>query len=201
MGAATTLTECDFRAGEICVNHNKTKMSRQMTYPLRVAAFSALLFAVACASPERFGDAVAEVDLNAQSQNFGPDGNPADPASPAFFTQTVGDRVFFAVDQSTLSSAAQATLQGQAQWLMTNADYQAIIEGHADEQGTTEYNIALSARRANAVREFLVAQGVASNRLRTLPLGKERPVELCAQERCYSQNRRSVTVISIAAVS
>ncbi|MEM9438257.1 MAG: OmpA family protein [Pseudomonadota bacterium] len=171
-----------------------------MTHIFRLTALSMLIFAAACSTPERFNDANS-VELGPNSGAFGPGGDPSNPTSPAYFSQTVGDRVFFAVDQSILTSDAQATLSGQAQWLLTNTDYQAIIEGHADEQGTTEYNIALSARRANAVREYLVAQGIASNRLRTLPLGKERPAELCAEERCYSLNRRAVTIISTDALS
>jgi peptidoglycan-associated lipoprotein len=79
---------------------------------------------------------------------------------------------------------------------MTNTDYVAIIEGHADEQGTREYNLALGARRANAVQEYLVSRGVAPSRLRVISYGKERPIELCSDEACYSQNRRAVTVIS-----
>ena len=80
-------------------------------------------------------------------------GSAGDPASPAYFQQAIGDRVLFAVDQSDLSSEAQSTLQAQAEWLMRNSDYSAVIEGHADEQGTREYNLALGARRANAARE------------------------------------------------
>lgn len=163
-----------------------------MTHILRLMALSALVLAAACSSPARFGDGAGGA--------FGPGkagvDAASDPTSPVFFSQTIGDRVLFAVDQATLSAEAQTVLEAQAGWLMTNADYTAIIEGHADEQGTTEYNIALSARRANAVREYLVARGVASNRLRTLPLGKERPALLCAEESCYEQNRRAVTVIS-----
>ncbi|MGR3490924.1 MAG: OmpA family protein [Shimia sp.] len=118
------------------------------------------------------------------------------PGTPAFFQSVVGDRVLFEVDQATLTPTARGVLNRQAEWLTTNSDYQAVIEGHADEQGTTEYNIALSARRANAVREYLVSQGIPSTRLRTLPYGKERPAELCAEERCYAANRRAVTVIT-----
>jgi len=98
-------------------------------------------------------------------------------------------------------AAGQQTLNGQANWLKTNADYQAIIEGHADEQGTREYNLALGNRRANAVREYLVSQGVPSNRLRVISYGKERPIEVCASEACYSQNRRAVTVIAAGGLS
>ena len=169
-----------------------------MTFFIRLMALSTVIFLAACTSPGRFG---ASNDVTLGANGSGLDGAASDPTSPVFFSQTIGDRVFFAVDQASLSPEAQATLTSQAEWLITNTDYEAIIEGHADEQGTTDYNIALSARRANAVREFLVARGIASNRLRTLPLGKERPVELCAEERCYSQNRRAVSVISTGAVS
>ncbi len=172
-----------------------------MTLFLRLLALSTVLFIAACSSPDRFGDGNS-VDLSANQPGFAIEpGSASDPTSPAFFQQNIGDRVFFSVDQSTLDAEAQSVLSGQAQWLLTNSDYQAILEGHADEQGTTEYNIALSARRANAVREFLVAQGVPGSRLRTLPLGKERPAELCASEACYSKNRRAVTIISTGALS
>ncbi|MGL4310716.1 MAG: peptidoglycan-associated lipoprotein Pal [Paracoccaceae bacterium] len=122
-----------------------------------------------------------------------------DPTSPAYFASTIGDRVLFAVDQSVLTPEAQQVLAGQAQWLNQNTAYSAIIEGHADEQGTREYNIALGARRASAVQEFLVAQGVSPARLRTVSYGKERPLELCSEEACYAKNRRAVTVISAGA--
>jgi peptidoglycan-associated lipoprotein len=123
-------------------------------------------------------------------------GSVDDITSPAHFQQVIGDRVFFAVDQSTLSPEAQTTLQGQANWLLANSDYMATIEGHADEQGTREYNIALGARRATAVREYLVQLGIPGSRLKTVSFGKERPVEICSDEACYSQNRRSVTVLT-----
>lgn len=123
-------------------------------------------------------------------------GSPSDPRSPAYFQQSVGDRVLFAVDQSTLSPQAQTVLQGQADWLLANPDYVANIEGHADEQGTREYNLALGARRANAAREYLISRGVAGNRLTTISFGKERPIEICSTEECYSKNRRAVTVLT-----
>lgn len=123
-------------------------------------------------------------------------GGVGDPTSPVYFNEVVGDRILFAVDQSTLSSEAQGVLAGQAQWLLSNPEFTALIEGHADEQGTREYNLALGARRAAAVREYLVSQGVPDNRLRTISYGKERPLQICSTEICYSQNRRSVTVIS-----
>jgi peptidoglycan-associated lipoprotein len=126
-------------------------------------------------------------------------GAASDPASPAYFNTVVGDRVLFAVDQSSLSPAGMATLDSQAAWLMANPEYSALIEGHADEQGTREYNVALGARRASAVRDYLVAAGVPDARLRTISYGKERPIEICSDESCYRQNRRAVTVISAGA--
>jgi len=122
-----------------------------------------------------------------------------DPASPEYFNQTIGDRVFFAVDQSNLSAEAIATLDQQASWLLSNPNYTAIIEGHADEQGTREYNLALGARRAASAQEYLISRGVAPNRLSTISYGKERPIEICSNEACYNRNRRAVTVIAAGA--
>jgi peptidoglycan-associated lipoprotein len=158
----------------------------------------------ACTRPDRFGaGADGGVDPNALPNNGGIDqsglGGANDPTSAAYFNQTIGDRVLFVVDQSNLTPEGIATLNGQAQWLTTNSDYLAIIEGHADEQGTREYNVALGARRANAVREYLISQGISGARLRTVSYGKERPIAVCSDESCYSQNRRAVTVISIGA--
>jgi len=163
------------------------------------------LSTAACTRPDRFGagatdgatDATAGAAAAAQNALTGAN----DPTSPVYFAQTIGDRVLFEVDQSTLTAAGQATLDGQAQWLLTNSDYQAIIEGHADEQGTREYNLALGSRRANAVREYLVSKGVPTNRMRVVSYGKERPTEICSNEACYSKNRRAVTIISSAATS
>ena len=167
---------------------------------MRLFAKTTLLMAVlamsACTNANRFDDTA--VDLNAATGSAGGivPGSVSDPSSPAYFQQTVGDRVLFAVDQSTLSPEARATLDGQVQWLMSNADYNALIEGHADEQGTRAYNLALGARRANAVMEYLVSQGIPANRLRFVTYGKERPIEICSQEACYAKNRRAVTIIS-----
>ncbi len=124
-----------------------------------------------------------------------------DPTSVAYFQSQVGDRVLFVVDTATLTPQAEQILLGQAQFMMANGDYTAIIEGHADERGTQEYNLALGARRAASVRDYLVSQGVAGNRLRTITYGKERPLEICSEESCYAQNRRAVTVLGAAAGS
>ncbi|WP_146586963.1 peptidoglycan-associated lipoprotein Pal [Puniceibacterium confluentis] len=155
----------------------------------------------ACTNPNRFpGDSSgAGYDASAGGQNGTSGivpGSANDPRSAAYFQQTVGDRVLFAVDQSSLSAQGQATLDGQAQWLMTNSDYLAVIEGHADEQGTREYNLALGARRANAVMEYLIARGIPASRLKFVTYGKERPIEICSEEACYAKNRRAVTIIS-----
>ncbi len=169
-----------------------------MSLRITVLLLAAALGLAACQNPDRFG------------AGGGPDGTGGaggvdttglggvnDPNSPAYFAQTLGDRVFFAVDQSTLSAEATATLTAQAGWLNNQgAGYAVIIEGHADERGTREYNLALGARRASAVQNFLISQGVAANRLRTVSYGKERPVEVCSVESCYNKNRRAVTVLS-----
>jgi peptidoglycan-associated lipoprotein len=108
----------------------------------------------------------------------------------------IADRVLFAVDQSTLSPEATATLSRQVQWLMQNPGMPINIEGHADERGTREYNIALSARRAAAVRNYMVANGIPDGRISTTPFGRERPAATCPSESCWSQNRRAVTVVT-----
>ncbi len=123
-------------------------------------------------------------------------GDPNDPSSIAHFQQRVGDRVFFDTDASTLNDTARQTLAGQARWLSSNPQYTILVEGHADERGTREYNVALGARRANAAMQYLVSQGISANRIRTVSYGKERPVEACPEPRCWNQNRRAVTVVS-----
>lgn len=167
-----------------------------MRLSAKLTVLMAILALSACTNANRFDN--DPVDLNAATGSAGGivPGSASDPSSPAYFQQTVGDRVLFAVDQSTLSPEARATLDGQVQWLNTNQDYNAVIEGHADERGTRAYNLALGARRANAVMEYLVAQGVSANRLQFVTYGKERPIEICSEESCYAKNRRSVTIIS-----
>jgi len=117
------------------------------------------------------------------------------PGSQQDFVVNVGDRVFFDTDSSELSDQARATLDKQAQWLGNYNRYAFTIEGHADERGTREYNIALGARRAETVREYLVSRGVSGQRMRTISYGKERPVAVCNDISCWSQNRRAVTVL------
>jgi peptidoglycan-associated lipoprotein len=128
-------------------------------------------------------------------------GESAAPGSERDFAINVGDRIYFIVDQSNLTPEAQETLRRQAAWLRQYPNVTIQVEGHADERGTREYNISLSARRATATREFLIAQGVEGNRISSIAYGKERPVALCDAEQCYSQNRRAVTVITGGAAS
>ena len=121
----------------------------------------------------------------------------ATPGSQQDFVVNVGDRVFFETDSSELTPQARATLDKQAQWLVNYANYtQFTVEGHADERGTREYNIALGARRAQTVRDYLMSRGIQGNRMRTISYGKERPVAVCNDISCWSQNRRAVTVIN-----
>lgn len=162
---------------------------------MRALLFSGLvLVTAACTNAIGYGDDSA-ASGGAGAGGVVP-GSVSDPTSVAYFSQTVGDRVLFEVDQATLTTVGRSTLDGQAQWLQTNSDFTAIIEGHADEQGTREYNLALGARRANAAREYLISRGVPGERLRVVSYGKERPIEICSEESCYEKNRRAVTVLA-----
>ena len=133
-------------------------------------------------------------NLNSSSAKF--EGDVSDPGSIAFFKKNGGDRVLFAIDQSDIDPMGKEILLAQVDWLQANSGYKIIIEGHADERGTREYNLALWARRANSAREFLVSRGIESSRIKTVSFGKERPAELCSNENCYSENRRAVSVVS-----
>ena len=121
-------------------------------------------------------------------------------AAPAGSTQefqaSIGDRVFFGNDSAQLSAKARDVLDGQARWLRRYASYPITLEGHADERGTREYNLALGARRAAAARDYLVSQGISRTRIRTISFGKERPVAVCREASCFNQNRRAVTLLS-----
>jgi peptidoglycan-associated lipoprotein len=117
------------------------------------------------------------------------------PGSAQEFQVAVGDRVFFETDSSALTAQARATLDKQSQWLTQYPNYAFQIEGHADERGTREYNLALGARRAAAVRDYMIARGINAGRMRTISYGKERPVAVCDNISCWSQNRRAVTVL------
>jgi peptidoglycan-associated lipoprotein len=123
------------------------------------------------------------------------------PGSLADFQTNVGDKVFFAYDRSDIDDGSRATLQKQAAWLQRYPTVVLMIEGHADERGTREYNLALSARRAQAVKDYLGSLGVSGARLETISYGKERPVCVQSDEACWAQNRRGVSTIKSGAVS
>jgi len=120
------------------------------------------------------------------------------PGSGQDFVVNVGDRIYFAEDQSTLSSQARATLDKQVQWLNRYSQYTVTVEGHADERGTRQYNLALGGRRANSARDYLVSRGISTTRIKTISYGKERPVAVCNNDSCWTQNRRAVTVLNNA---
>jgi peptidoglycan-associated lipoprotein len=120
----------------------------------------------------------------------------ASPGSPQDFVVNVGDRVFFESDSSELTPQSTTTLEKQVKWLQAYSQYTFTVEGHADERGTREYNIALGARRAQTVRDYLSSRGIQAHRMRTISYGKERPVAVCNDISCWSQNRRVVTVLN-----
>jgi peptidoglycan-associated lipoprotein len=130
------------------------------------------------------------------ADRFGAGRGAAVPGSAQDFAANVGDRVFFDSDSTELTAMGQATLDKQAEWLNRYARHSFAIEGHADERGTREYNFALGARRAEAVKNYLASRGVSASRMRTTSFGKERPVATCDDISCWSQNRRAVTVLA-----
>jgi peptidoglycan-associated lipoprotein len=150
------------------------------------AVAGAMLLAACSSTPEQGSNSMGN---GASTQPAGPTAG-----SVAEFQQVVGDRVYFGTDQYSLSPEARTTLQRQASWLNQYGNFGLTIEGNADERGTREYNLALGERRANSVREFLISQGVASNRLRSVSYGKERPVCTETTESCWARNRRGVSV-------
>ena len=163
-------------------------MSRIMTI-FRAAKLAAAVVAVV-------GLAACANNPNGQQQAGGPGSGAAVPGSTQDFVVNVGDRVFFETDSTELTPQARTTLDKQAQWLQYYNKYSFTVEGHADERGTREYNIALGARRAQTVREYLASRGIDNHRMRTISYGKERPVAVCDDISCWSQNRRAVTVLS-----
>ena len=165
------------------------------------AAAALLLTLAACAQPappvtQTVVDPYANAAGGALYQGDLAGGTLGAEATPQYFNDTVGNTVLFAANQTALTSEARAILAAQAQWLNTHTGFNAVVQGHAEETGTREYNLALGARRAGAVQEYLIAQGVSPDRVRTLSFGKERPREVCSDEACYANNRRAVTVVS-----
>jgi peptidoglycan-associated lipoprotein len=161
------------------------RIAKLSTNPVMIALFASLAIA-GCAS-KKTPNSAADLGLGAGA---------ATPGSAQDFTVNVGDRIFFDTDSSAIRADAQATLGRQAQWLNKYKQYAIVVEGHADERGTREYNLALGARRAAATRDYLVGRGVSAGRLKTISYGKERPVAVCDDISCWSQNRRAVTTLS-----
>ncbi len=159
-----------------------SKPARFRVLPLAVALCAALNVA-ACSNDKDLADASA----------FG--AGAATPGSAQDFVVNVGDRVFFESDSTDLTPTATATLDKQASWLQRYPRYTFLIEGHADERGTREYNYSLGARRAQTVNDYLASRGIGANRMRTVSYGKERPVAVCNDICCWSQNRRAVSVL------
>ena len=155
----------------------------------RAARFLAILLVGAMAA------ACANNENQPSSQLTGRDGS-VTPGTHRDFSVNVGDIVYFTTDSTDLTPEASATLQKQSQWLQQYPQYTITIEGHADERGTREYNIALGARRATTVRNFLAQNGINGSRIRTISYGKERPVAVCDDISCWSQNRRAQTVLN-----
>jgi peptidoglycan-associated lipoprotein len=151
--------------------------------PVMVALFMTLAIA-GCASKKNLPNSAGELGLNA-----------ATPGSQQDFTVNVGDRIFFDTDSTSIRADAQSTLDRQAQWLQKYPNYAITVEGHADERGTREYNLALGARRAAATRDYLASRGIPASRIKTISFGKEKPVAVCDDISCWSQNRRAVTVL------
>ncbi|MCF6271857.1 MAG: peptidoglycan-associated lipoprotein Pal [Rhodobacteraceae bacterium] len=154
---------------------------------------TALLALGACEGRDIFGGGAGAGNNNGVAQT---PGGPIAENSLEYFATEIGDRVLFLVNEATLGAEAKRILDAQVTWLNRYPDRTVVVEGHADEQGTREYNLALGARRAAAVRNYMVSAGLLETRLSIISYGKERPLEVCSNEACWSQNRRAVTVVA-----
>ncbi len=157
--------------------------------------FLSLVLTLAACSRSQPNVGLNAAEIGGESTNADGESGPITPGSMREFSARVGDTVNFLTDSTILSPEGQQILAAQSRWLNQHTQYAIVIEGHADERGTREYNIALGARRAASVRQFLASRGVDSGRIRTVSYGKERPVAVCADISCWSQNRRAVTVL------
>jgi peptidoglycan-associated lipoprotein len=163
-----------------------SRMQNIARNPIMIALFVGMSLA-GCASKKNLPNSAGDLGLNGAGA--------ATPGSPQDFTVNVGDRIFFDTDSSSVRADAAQTLDRQAQWLARYPNYAITVEGHSDERGTREYNLALGARRAAAAKEYLASKGVPAQRMKTISYGKERPVAVCDDISCWSQNRRAVTVL------
>ena len=156
-----------------------------------IAVLSFALLLAACSR----GQSNHGLNLAATGAGTEGEGGPVTPGSSREFSSRIGDTVYFDTDSITLSAEAQQTLAGQARWLNQYPQYRILIEGHADERGTREYNIGLGVQRSAGAKHFLTTRGVDPRRIKTVSFGKERPVAVCADISCWSKNRRAVTVL------
>ncbi len=154
-----------------------------------LAIVSALFLLSAC-------DSTPNSSTSGKNGTGGMSGNAAHDGSAADLAQNVGDRVFFETDSSSLTTEAQGTLDRQAAWLKQYSSVNVTVEGHCDERGTREYNLALGERRANAAKKYLVGAGITASRVSTISYGKERPAVIGSDESAWDQNRRAVTVLT-----
>jgi peptidoglycan-associated lipoprotein len=168
---------------------------------LKFAALSAALLAGACTTKEQVASTPPPPVQSAPMPPPAPQPPGIAPGSVQDFKVNVGDTVHFAYNEYNIQDSDKGTLQKQATWLSKYPSVQITIEGHADERGTREYNLALGARRANSVKEFLASLGVSGSRLQTVSYGKERPLCTESNEDCWAQNRRGVSTITGGATS
>jgi peptidoglycan-associated lipoprotein len=162
-------------------------MAKLARNPIMIAFIAGLALA-GCAKKNKL-DSASDLGLNGAN-------GAATPGSQQDFTVNVGDRIFFDTDSTSIRADASQTLDRQSQWLNQYPNYRITVEGHADERGTREYNLALGARRAEATRDYLASHGVDAGRMRTISYGKEKPVAVCDDISCWSQNRRAVTALN-----
>lgn len=167
---------------------------------LAILGFAAALLLAGCQSTPSESDSASSdasasngtgSDSSLSQENLGS----ADPGTQEDLAQRIGDRVFFDFDSSRIRQDQRRTVELLAEWLQRYDNVQLSIEGHADERGTREYNLALGERRANAVEEMLISLGVPESRLRTISYGKERPAELGSNEQAWAANRRAEFVV------
>lgn len=165
----------------------------KLSRPLLMATAIVALAACSKKPPAQLPPAPGGTDTN-QSSGPATTGGPVKGSQEDFIASVSSDRIFFGLDQYDVDAEDQATLQSQAAWLQQNPNVRVTIEGHADERGTRDYNIALGERRANAAKNYLASLGIAPSRITTVSYGKERPAALGSDEQAWAQNRRAVTV-------
>lgn len=156
-----------------------------------VAVLSAVFLLTACDTAPQSGAGAKGAGTHGTGENPN-----ATPGSQDDLTSNVGDRVFFEYDSASVDNEGQETLKRQAEWLKKYSDVNVTVEGHCDERGTREYNLALGERRATSAKKYLASLGVSASRISTISYGKERPAVVGSDDSSWSQNRRAVTVIA-----